>query len=51
LDIPVKVLNDENLCFLAPIDNISPDSPIHIDALISLEECFVTRLDNIYLLF
>jgi len=42
-------MDNENLCFLTPIDKIS--SPTHINASISLEGCFVTRLDNIYLLF
>jgi len=44
-------MDNENSCFLALIDKISPDSPTHINALLLLKGCFVTRSDNIYLLF
>jgi len=37
--------------FFALINKILPDSPTHINASLSLDGCFVTRLDNIHLLF
>jgi len=52
---PNKGLDNENSCFFASVDSISPDSPNHINVSnhikISLEGCFVSRLENIYLLF
>jgi len=45
----MKIPNNE--IFFISIDTISPDSPIHINASILLEGRFVSRLNNIYLLF